>query len=149
MSVGIPTNKIKMEIYMKKYFEILLQCPLFQGIKQNDINTMIKCLDGRNINIAKGNPIFLEGDPVQYIGVILSGTVQVIREDYYDNRSVMAVLQSGELFAEVFPCAGIKNMPVSVIALTDTEVLLLDSRRIFESCSKSCHFHNLLIKNLL
>ena len=149
MSVGIPTNKIKMEIYMKKYFEILLQCPLFQGIKIKDINTMIHCLNGKTIDVTKGNPIFLEGDPVQFIGVVLSGTVQVIREDYYGNRSVIAVLQSSELFAEVFPCAGIKNMPVSVIALTDTEVLLLDSRHIFESCSKSCHFHNLLIKNLL
>lgn len=29
---------------MKKYFEILAKCPLFDGIEPNDLNTMIGCL---------------------------------------------------------------------------------------------------------
>ena len=61
----------------------------------------------------------------------------------------MAVLQPGELFAEVFSCAGLETVPVSVFALTDSEVLLLDCRRVVTSCSNSCHFHSLLMKNLL
>ena len=40
-------------------------------------------------------------------------------------------------------------MPVSVIAVTDSEVLLLDCRRVFTSCSNACHFHSVLMKNLL
>ena len=134
---------------MKEYFEILSKCPLFNGIEQFDINSMIECLNGRTINVLKGKPVFLEGDSVQFVGVVLLGAVQVIREDYYGNRSVMAVLQPGELFAEVFSCAGLETVPVSVFALTDSEVLLLDCRHVFTSCSGSCHFHNKLLKNLL
>ena len=134
---------------MKKYFEILSQCPLFDGIEQANLNVIIGCLNGRTINVPKENPIFLEGDPARFLGVVLLGTVQVVREDYYGNRSVMTLLQPGELFAEVFPCAGLKTMPISVIALVDSEVLLLDCRRVFSSCSNSCHFHNQLVKNLL
>ncbi|MBO5293470.1 MAG: Crp/Fnr family transcriptional regulator [Lachnospiraceae bacterium] len=134
---------------MKKYFEILSQCPLFDGIEQEDLDTMIECLNGKTIKVSKGTPVFLEGDSVRFVGVVLSGTAQVIREDYYGNRSVMTVLQPGELFAEVFSCAGFETMPVSVIALTDSEVLLLDCRHVFASCSNSCHFHSLLMKNLL
>lgn len=134
---------------MKKYFEILSQCPLFDGIEQANLNVMIGCLNGRTINVPKENPIFLEGDPARFVGVVLLGTVQVVREDYYGNRSVMTLLQPGELFAEVFSCAGLKTMPISVIALVDSEVLLLDCRRVFSSCSNSCHFHNQLVKNLL
>lgn len=134
---------------MEKYFGILSKCPLFYGIEQSDLKSMIGCLNGKTVNIQKGNPIFLEGDPAQFVGVVLSGTVQIIREDYYGNRSVMAILQSGELFAEAFSCAGLKTMPVSVMALTDSEVLLLDCRRVFTSCSNACHFHSLLMKNLL
>ena len=134
---------------MKKYFKILSRCRLFQGIEQCDLNTMIKCLNGITISVAKGNPIFLEGDPSQFVGVVLIGTVQVIREDYYGNRSVMTILEPSDLFAEVFSCAGLKTMPVSVIALTDSEVLLLDCRHILETCSNSCHFHNKLITNLI
>ena len=40
-------------------------------------------------------------------------------------------------------------MPVSVIAVKDSAVLLLDCRRVLTSCSNSCHFHNRLMKNLL
>ena len=134
---------------MKKNFDILSQCTLFEGIGQSDLNALMECLNGRTINIPKGNPVFLEGDPARFVGVVLSGTVQVVREDYYGNRSVMAILQPGELFAEVFSCAGLETVPVSVFALTDSEVLLLDCRRVVTSCSKSCHFHSLLMKNLL
>ncbi|MGN0243486.1 MAG: Crp/Fnr family transcriptional regulator [Lachnospiraceae bacterium] len=134
---------------MKNDFEILSQCPLFNDIERSDINSMIACLDGRAINVQKGTPVFLEGDSVQFVGIVLSGVVQVIREDYYGNRSVMAILQPGALFAEVFSCAGLETMPVSVIALTDSNVLLLDCRRVFTLCSNSCHFHSTLIKNLL
>lgn len=134
---------------MKKYFEILSQCPLFSGIDPYELNTVTDCLNGKTITVLKGNPVFLEGDPARFFGVILSGTVQIVREDYYGNRSVMAILQPGELFGEVFSCAGFETMPVSVLALTDSEILLLDCRRIFASCSNHCHFHSLLLKNLL
>ena len=81
--------------------------------------------------------------------VVLLGTVQVVQEDYYGNRSVMTVLQPGESFAEVFSCAGFEVMPVSVMAVTDSEVLLLDCRCVLTTCSRSCHFHSLLMKNML
>lgn len=134
---------------MEKYFEILSQCPLFDGIDLSDLNSMIACLDGKTIDVQKGSPVFLEGSPARFIGVVLSGTLQVIREDYYGNRSIMTILQPGELFAEVFSFAGLETMPVSVIAIKDSKVLLLDCRRVLTSCSNSCHFHSLLMKNLL
>ena len=134
---------------MEKYFGILSQCPLFDGIEQDDWNDLTGCLNGRTVSVPKGKPVFLEGDPAQFVGVVLSGAVQVVREDYDGNRSVMTVLKSGELFAEVFSCAGLDTMPVSVLALTDSEVLLLDCRRILTSCSNSCRFHNRLMKNFV
>ena len=134
---------------MENYFEILSQCPLFDGIEQSDLKSMTACLYGKTINVPKGNPVFLEGTPARFLGIVLSGTLQVVREDYYGNRSIMTILQPGELFAEVFSFAGLETMPVSVIAIKDSEVLLLDCRRVLTSCPNSCHFHSLLMKNLL
>lgn len=134
---------------MKDFFEILSQCPLFDGIEQSDLDSMIACLNGKSMYVQKGNPIFLEGTPARFVGVVLSGTVQVVREDYYGNRSIMTILQPGEIFAEAFAFAGLETMPVSVFAIRDSEVLLLDCRHILTSCSDSCHFHNILMKNLL
>lgn len=134
---------------MKKYFEMLSQCPLFNGIDQSALNSLIKCMDGKTSSVLKGNPVFLEGAPARFVGIVLSGTLQVVREDYYGNRSILTILQPGELFAEAFSFAGLETMPVSVFAVKDSEVLLLDCRRILTTCSNSCHFHTLLMKNLL
>lgn len=134
---------------MKNFFEILSRCLLFKGMERSDLNSMLTCLDGKTIKISKGSPVFLEGTPARFVGIVLSGTVQVMREDYYGNRSIMTILQPGELFAEAFSFAGLETMPVSAIAIKDSEVLLLDCRRVLTTCSNSCHFHNLLLKNLL
>lgn len=134
---------------MKDFFEILSRCLLFKGMERSDLNSMLTCLDGKTIKISKGSPVFLEGTPARFVGIVLSGTVQVMREDYYGNRSIMTILQPGELFAEAFSFAGLETMPVSAIAIKDSELLLLDCRRVLTTCSNSCHFHNLLLKNLL
>lgn len=134
---------------MNYFYEILSKCPLFDGMEESDLDTMIACLDGKTMDVPKENPVFLEGSPARFVGVVLSGSVQVVREDYYGNRSIMAILQPGDLFAEAFSFAGLETMPVSVIAIKDSKVLLLDCRRVLTSCANSCHFHTLLMKNLL
>lgn len=134
---------------MKDFFEILSECPLFHDIEKSDFKSMIACLDGRTVDIPKGNPVFLEGDPAGFLGVVLLGTVQVVREDYYGNRRIMTILQPGELFAEAFYFAGLETMPVSVIAVKDSKVLLLDCGRVLTACSNACHYHGILMKNLV
>ena len=134
---------------MENFFEILSQCPLFHGIAASDLENMLKCLDAKSIKLSKGNPIFLEGDPAQFVGVVLDGAIQILQEDYYGNRSVLTILEPGELFAEVFSCAGLKAMPVSAIAIKKSTVLLLNCQQIFRVCGNACRFHNQLLQNLL
>ena len=134
---------------MEEYFEVLSQCPLFAGITQPEMEGMLGCLDGKITGIPKGNPVFLEGDPAWFVGVVLSGAVQVVRDDYYGNRSVLTVVTPGGLFAEAFACAGLETLPVSAIALQESTVLLLDRQRILTGCSHACSFHSRMIYNLL
>ncbi len=134
---------------LTSYIDALSACRLFSGIDEQDLPAMLTCLGGNHIHVKKGDSIFIEGDPVQYIGIILTGTAQVIREDYYGNRSIMTNLLPGDLFAEVFSCAGLSAVPVSVFAITDSDILLLNCQHLLISCSNSCNFHNTLIQNLL
>jgi len=134
---------------MKNYFEILSQCTLFFNMSSSDLESILKCLDSKTIKISKGNPVFLEGDPAGFVGIVLSGTVQILQDDYYGKRSILTVLEAGELFAEVFSCAGLDAMPVSAIASEDSHILLLDFRHVFTTCSNACHCHSQLMKNLV
>jgi CRP-like cAMP-binding protein len=143
--VGIPT----LEACMENYFPILCQCPLFQGIGQEDLNAMLGCLGAKFVSFSKGDPVFLEGEPARLVGVVLSGSVQVVQDDYYGNRSVLSILQAGDSFGEAFSCAGLVSMPVSVFAVKNSEVILLNCQRILTLCSHTCHFHSLLVQNIV
>lgn len=132
---------------MEEYFSLL--CPLFAGIAQEDLAPMLRCLGGREKAVPKGSPVFLEGEPATHMGVVLTGTVQVVQQDYYGNRNVLSVLQPGDTFGEVFACAGLDSLPVSVLAAVESRVLLLDCRRIMTLCPHTCGFHNRLVQNLL
>ena len=134
---------------MEEYFDILSQCPLFSGISRQELEQMLSCLGGKITGIAKGNPVFLEGDPAECVGVVLSGKVQIVRDDYYGNRSVLTVVSPGGLFAEAFACADVETLPVSVIALQNSTVLLLDCKRVLTGCYNACPFHSRLVRNLL
>lgn len=134
---------------MEQYFERLSRCQLFHGIEPEHMSDMLSCLGGKVVSITKGSTLFLEGDPARYVGIVLEGMVQIVRDDYYGNRSILAVVSPGELFAEVFSCAGLDTMPVSVVALTSGSVLLMDCKRMLQSCPNTCPFHSRLISNLL
>ena len=134
---------------MEEYFDILSQCPLFAGISRQEMGLMLNCLGGKITCIAKGKPVFLEGNPARFVGVVLSGTVQIVRDDYYGNRSVLTVVSPGGLFGEAFACAGVETLPVSAIALQNCAVLLLDCKRVLTGCSNACPFHSRLVRNLL
>ena len=134
---------------MEEYFDILSQCSLFSGISRQKMELMLNCLGGKTTCIAKGKSVFLEGNPARFVGVVLSGTVQIVRDDYYGNRSVLTVVSPGGLFGEAFACAGVEKLPVSAIALQNCAVLLLDCKRVLTGCSNACPFHSRLVRNLL
>ena len=134
---------------MEKYFDLLLINPLFAGIGLEELKAMLGCLGPRVGDFPKGEPVFLEGDPAGFVGLVLEGAVQIVRDDYYGNRSVLTVAEPGELFAEAYASAGVDKIPVSGYSLQNCKVLFLSFGKMLHVCSNACGFHNRLVKNLL
>lgn len=132
----------------KEALDILSRCKLFDGTDKGDIPTMIKCLGAVVKSYSRGEAIFSEGDKAGLVGVILSGTVQIVKDDYYGNRNLLAMAEAGELFAEAYACAGADTLPVSVIAISDCKILLINCKQIV-TADKTCKFHYLIMNNLL
>lgn len=129
--------------------KILQNCPLFAGIEEQDLRALLDCLGATVTDVKKNQVIFAEGDPARYVGIVLSGCVQIEKVDYYGNRSIMAQAVPGELFAESFACANALQMPVSAVARSDSRIMLVECQRITVGCSNACGFHSRLISNLL
>lgn len=130
------------------YLNILNKCKLFDGVNENDIPKMLKCLDAVEKSYLKNQIIFSEGDKAGVFGVILSGDVQIVKDDYYGNRNILAIVENGELFAEAYACAGVDNLPVSVIAVSDCKILVISINKIL-TAEIPCKFHNIIMNNLL
>ena len=128
---------------------ILEKCQLFDGIRPEDLGSMLGCLGGRMVDVKRGQTVFQEGESAIYVGIVLSGGVQLIRDDYYGNRSIVSHISAAELFGESYAFSGAKVLPVTVQADADSRILLIDSRRIRTCCCNACDFHNRLIENLL
>lgn len=134
---------------MKKVFDKIKANPLFKGIGVNDFEAMLGCVEGHVLTYEKGAVIQLAGNPVNTVGLVVCGAVQVMREDNDGKQNLMAELHEGELFGEVFACAGVSHSPVTVLAGEPAEVLHLNYRKVITACSSACSFHQRLIENML
>ena len=134
---------------MKKYLKILKSCPLFLGIEDENILKMLSCLGARVESFDKKYTIFAEGSSARYIGILLSGSAQVVQMDYYGNRSILSEVRVSELMAEEFSCAELRGIPVDIIANEPSEVMFIDCSHILYTCTSNCRFHQEMIFNLM
>ena len=134
---------------MKKYFDILRKCRLFSGVEDENLIPLLGCIGAKVESYGKKYTVLAEGSAPKYMGIVLSGSVQVINVDYYGNRTILSGAEPSELFGEAFACAEIKSLPVSVIANEDSEIMLISAERILHSCHNACAFHQKMIFNLM
>lgn len=134
---------------MKKYLEILKKCPLFCNIEEKNLLRMLSCLGAKVIFFDKKYTVFREGDKIKHIGIVLSGSVQVVQIDFYGNRSILNNVEPSHVFGEAFACAEADCIPVSFIANEPTEIMLIDCSHILQTCANNCGFHQQLIFNLM
>ena len=134
---------------MKKYFDVLRKCSLFQSISDTYLPSMLHCFGVIIKTYEKDETIVSEGSPAKYLGIVLSGEAQIIRIDYYGNRSIMASLSPSQLFGESYACAELDAIPVDIIATKKTEIMMIDVHKITRPCENSCEFHKQMIFNLV
>lgn len=134
---------------MDSALSVLKKVSLFDGIGENEIETMLKCFCARTTHYNKNESVLLEGDPAESIGIVLSGRVQILKDDFYGDRSIVASAAEGEIFAEAFACAGVQSLPVSVFASEESTVMFIAYRKLMTPCHEACAHHNRLIRNLL
>ena len=103
---------------------ILTECALFRGLRRAQIREMLPCLSARQARFRRGQFLLRAGDRASSAGIILSGEAEVLQEDFWGNRNLLAAVGPGELFAEAFACAHAVS-PVSVQCTTDGSFLYL------------------------
>ena len=130
-------------------FNVLKKSPLFYNIAEKDLEIMLNCLSVQEKTYPKNTFIFNDGDNVSTVGIVLRGSVHIIKEDFWGNRRIISQIGISDIFAETFSCAQVEKIPVSIVTNERTEIMLIDYKRIINTCSSSCLFHSYLIQNML
>jgi CRP-like cAMP-binding protein len=134
---------------MEQYAALLAGCALFDGIEADHIPALLSSLHAKKQACKKGVCIRREGEPADFIGIVLEGTVQIYQDDYNGKRNIIAGFGPGTMFAEAFACAEVAELPVSILAVTDCVILLLRADRLLEPAAGEEALRGQIIRNLL
>jgi len=129
--------------------ELLLNNPLFQGIRPDEMLPLLECLQAQKKSYTKGQRIMSAGSAADRLGIVLSGHVNTIYEDAVGGRSIIGSFVPGQLFCDAFSCSTQQAMPVTVAAEADSTVALIPIELILHTCSKACPQHRRLMENLV
>lgn len=129
-------------------YHFISQTPLFRGCSEEDIQKMEKLLHFRVEKYNRNNTIMCEGDIVTDIGLVLSGSVQIVHNDLWGNKSILGIVETGGVFAEAYACISDEPMMIDVIANEDCEILFIHVPELFEACA-DCKSKSRLVQNLV
>lgn len=128
--------------------EFLANTALFHGIKKDDIDKLLCCQAARTKKYKKGSIVFHCGEKVKEIGLVLSGSVNIVVNFYWGNSHIFGHIEKGDIFGENYAVLPEKTLAKEVVAAEPTEILFLNLDKLLTTCKKGCAFHNEIIHNL-
>ena len=127
----------------------LTQTSLFSGISQADLSNLLSCLAAVERRYSKGAVILAEGEPTQWMGLVLEGRAIISCADVWGKSSILGFAEPGAVFGEAYACVPGEALLISVCAAEETRVLFLNVGKLLTVCGNACPFHARLIRNLL
>lgn len=128
---------------------VLQNCVLFRGIPENELMRMLGCIAPRTANYPKGTLILEAGGAMRELGVVLSGTVDIVKETPLGERVVLNKISRGGIFGEVIALSDTQNAPATIFAAESCSVLYIVPKRILQPCRNGCEWHSRLSENLI
>ena len=134
---------------MKEILKSTQGYELFAGMSLEEANRMLECLDAHVISRDKGAAIFVEGSHATRFGVVLSGSLVVVKDGLDGKRSIIKRIGEKELVAAAQTFSGVKTMRVRVEVDAPCKVLILNAERVGAPCCNACAFHTRLVRNVM
>lgn len=134
---------------MQEYFKALEKCVLFNNIDKDNYEKFLECIDAHIKHYREEEYIFFSGDEVNYVGVVLSGVLEILKESMSGNKHIVAMVKESDMFGEGIVCTAKRISPVTVQANEDSVVLFIPYERIIKACGNSCSYHFDMIQNMM
>lgn len=132
-----------------KWYEVLESSLLFSDMSKENILNMVACLNPKEKSYTKGEIVAHLGEKMEGFGLLLQGSLSVLKENIDGNRLIMNILKPGELFGEMAVYSEKRVWPATISAVESSIVLFIKPEKIVAGCERACSYHQQLTTNML
>ena len=122
---------------------------LLEGICYEDRRAMLGCIGYHIGTFRKGDIINFEDEKIKHGGIVVEGSVDMIKEDIWGNKTMLVRSRKDDVFAETFACGSDNLSMVTFQVSEDATILFLPFNRVMHNCTMACQFHHQLIENMV
>jgi CRP-like cAMP-binding protein len=120
-------------------YSLFLKIPVFKGLSENETEALLSSTPKRIKKIRAGVVIALRGEIVRSLMIVTSGLVKGEMVDYAGRTIKIEDIPAPGTLAPAFIFGARNRFPVNVIAVTDTELFVIDKQdflKLLESNEK-------------
>lgn len=128
--------------------DALLRCKLFDGIALERIVAFNKAIGASEYVCGQGEVIIHQGESTEKLGVVLSGEIEAVHYRADGSRTVISILNEGDVFADFLAADDSAHSPATVFARGVCRVLLIKFTSFFLAVEGFEHEQKLVLANL-
>lgn len=111
---------LQSSVLLDEIADLLRDCALFKDFSEGELKAVARYVG--STKVAGGETVFREGEPGEYMGIVMSGSISVQKEDDDGNPVEIARLPSGRVFGEMAVLDGERR---SATCISSGESMLL------------------------
>lgn len=119
-------------------YSFLLQTNLFKNISEKETEKILKDINAYKKSYSKSDIIYMAGSTASDIGLVLSGSVNIVVDYYWGGSNIFAHIAPGEIFAETYALLPEKELMCSVIAAEKSEILFMNANKMLSMHNDNC-----------
>ncbi len=119
--------------------------PVLEGLDQELNHRILKL--GLKRNFGQNELIFSEGDKAEFLPIVLSGRVKMVRSPEAGKEVILGDFGPGEIFA-IPPAMDGKRFPATAVATEESQLLLLPRKEFVNLMASSESFSAAIMKRM-
>ena len=134
---------------MNQYIPIMLRSALFHGLTPEDLEQLLQRHPPVCRRYHRKEYLLHAGETIERFGLVVEGSVTVMKEDFWGNRNILARIQPSELFAESYAIAAHQVLGVSVMTDEGAVVLFFHMGEFLAPTAEPDKLSGQILRNLL
>ena len=122
--------------------------PLFRGLTPAELEELALQLVPGIRQFERGETVIRCGERAKGIGLVLSGRLHIVRDDFLGNREILAEVEKGDIFDEVFAILYEEPQSISAEAVQPSEVVFLPAEELLSAEKQGDAVRSVIIGNM-